>query len=194
VVGPQDGAANGRCSELLRSPRSRTPSRRGRTRAIGRLSRRPPGPCLLLWPGHDRSARPDSGPCAATAERWPRNGHKAGRTGCIFSIRAVSMKMQPPRGIPGLIPFERTEKCQPTLHVSVSRGRRGRGIRFLQHRRLDIHSRPGTASRDRLALLKTLAEHPGEHARQVLDFLREEDEIRTKKREREDQRGWIVGG
>jgi hypothetical protein len=115
VVGPQDGAANGRCSELLRSPRSRTPSRRGRTRAIGRLSRRPPGPCLLLWPGHDRSARPDSGPCAATAERWPRNGHKAGRTGCIFSIRAVSMKMQPPRGIPGLIPFERTEKCQPTL-------------------------------------------------------------------------------
>jgi hypothetical protein len=49
-------------------------------------------------------------------------------------------------------------------------------------------------ARDRLALLKTLAEHPGEHARQVLDFLRQEDEIRAKKREREDQRGWIVGG
>jgi hypothetical protein len=49
-------------------------------------------------------------------------------------------------------------------------------------------------ARDRLALLKTLAEHPDEHARQVLDFLREEDEIRAKKKEREDQRGWIVGG
>ena len=49
-------------------------------------------------------------------------------------------------------------------------------------------------ARDRLALLKTLAEHPGEHAGQVLDFLREEDEIRVKKKEREDQRGWIVGG
>ena len=49
-------------------------------------------------------------------------------------------------------------------------------------------------ARDRLALLKTLAEHPSEHARQVLDFLREEDEIRAKKKEREDQRGWIVGG
>ena len=52
-------------------------------------------------------------------------------------------------------------------------------------------------ARDRLALLKTLAEHPGEHARQVLDFLREENEIRTKntkKKERADQRGWIVGG
>jgi predicted permease len=49
-------------------------------------------------------------------------------------------------------------------------------------------------ARDRLGLLKTLAEHPGDHAIQVLDFLREEDEIRTKKRQREDQRGWIVGG
>jgi hypothetical protein len=49
-------------------------------------------------------------------------------------------------------------------------------------------------ARDRLALLKTLAEHPGEHTRQVLDFLREEDEARARKKEREDQRGWIVGG
>ena len=49
-------------------------------------------------------------------------------------------------------------------------------------------------ARDRLALLKTLAEHPGDHAKQVLDFLREEDKIRTRKKEREDQRGWIVGG
>ena len=49
-------------------------------------------------------------------------------------------------------------------------------------------------ARDRLALLKTLAEHPGEHARQVLDLLREEDEARARKKEREEQRGWIVGG
>jgi hypothetical protein len=47
-------------------------------------------------------------------------------------------------------------------------------------------------ARDRLALLKTLAEHPGEHARQVLDFLR--DEARARKKEREEQRGWIAGG
>ena len=49
-------------------------------------------------------------------------------------------------------------------------------------------------ARDRLALLKTLAEHPGEHARQVLDFLREEGEARARKKEREEQRGWIAGG
>jgi F0F1-type ATP synthase assembly protein I len=49
-------------------------------------------------------------------------------------------------------------------------------------------------ARDRLALLKTLAEHPGEHARQVLDLLREEDEARARKKEREEQRGWIAGG
>ena len=47
-------------------------------------------------------------------------------------------------------------------------------------------------ARDRLALLKTLAEHPGEHARQVLDFLR--DEARARKKEREEQKGWIAGG
>ena len=47
-------------------------------------------------------------------------------------------------------------------------------------------------ARDRLALLKTLAEHPGEHARQMLDFLR--DEARARKKEREEQRGWIAGG
>lgn len=47
-------------------------------------------------------------------------------------------------------------------------------------------------ARDRLALLKTLAEHPGEHARQVLDLLR--DEARARKKEREEQRGWIAGG
>ena len=49
-------------------------------------------------------------------------------------------------------------------------------------------------ARDRLALLKTLAEHPGEHARQVLDLLREEDEAPARKKEREEQKGWIAGG
>jgi Flp pilus assembly protein TadB len=49
-------------------------------------------------------------------------------------------------------------------------------------------------SRDRLALLKTLAEHAGEHAKQVLDYLREEEEARARKKEREEKRGWIVGG
>src|SRR6516164_5516245 len=45
-------------------------------------------------------------------------------------------------------------------------------------------------ARDRLALLKTLAEH----ARQVLDLLREEDEAPARKKEREEQKGWIAGG
>ncbi len=49
-------------------------------------------------------------------------------------------------------------------------------------------------ARDRLALLKTLAEHPVEQAKQVLDFLREEDEVRAGKKAREERRGWIVGG
>src|SRR6516162_5296927 len=49
-------------------------------------------------------------------------------------------------------------------------------------------------ARDRLALLKTLAENPGEHARQVLDLLREEDEAPARKKEREEQKGWIAGG
>ncbi len=49
-------------------------------------------------------------------------------------------------------------------------------------------------ARDRLALLKTLAEHPGEHASQVLAFLREEDEMRMEGKEREERRGWISGG
>ncbi|HEY3625020.1 MAG TPA: hypothetical protein VGL00_02015 [Terracidiphilus sp.] len=49
-------------------------------------------------------------------------------------------------------------------------------------------------ARDRLALLKTIAEHPGENARQVLELLRQEDEKRVERREREERRGWIVGG
>jgi hypothetical protein len=56
----------------------------------------------------------------------------------------------------------------------------------------------GTPSRERqerdgLALLKTLAEHPGENAAQVLLLLRTEDERRTERREREEKRGFILG-
>jgi len=49
-------------------------------------------------------------------------------------------------------------------------------------------------NRDRLALLKTLAEHPEENAKQVLDYLREEEETRARKKEFEERRGWVVGG
>ena len=49
-------------------------------------------------------------------------------------------------------------------------------------------------NRDRLALLKTLAENPGENTRQVIEILHEEDELRRERREREERRGWIVGG
>jgi Flp pilus assembly protein TadB len=49
-------------------------------------------------------------------------------------------------------------------------------------------------ARDRLALLKTLAEQPGENAARVLEMLREEDERRIERKEREELRGWIDGG
>jgi hypothetical protein len=49
-------------------------------------------------------------------------------------------------------------------------------------------------SRDRLALLKTLAEHPGENTRQVIELLREEEERRLENRRRAERRSWIVGG
>lgn len=49
-------------------------------------------------------------------------------------------------------------------------------------------------ARDRLALLKTLAEHPGENAREVLAFLRLEDEKRAERKAREERKGWITGG
>lgn len=48
--------------------------------------------------------------------------------------------------------------------------------------------------RDRMALLKTLAESPSAQAREVLDYLREEDRARTRKKEREERRGWTAGG
>jgi len=49
-------------------------------------------------------------------------------------------------------------------------------------------------ARDRLALLKTLAEHPGENAAQILELLRAEDEKRAERRERDEKSGYIVGG
>jgi hypothetical protein len=49
-------------------------------------------------------------------------------------------------------------------------------------------------TRDRLALLKTLAEQPGENARQVMQLFRDEEERRIARRVREDRRGWLVGG
>lgn len=50
------------------------------------------------------------------------------------------------------------------------------------------------AARDRLALLKTIAEQPGENALRVLDLLRQEDERRYHKKQREERMGWISGG
>ena len=49
-------------------------------------------------------------------------------------------------------------------------------------------------ARDRLALLKTLAEHPGENVAQILELLRTEDEQRREKRDRDEKSGFIVGG
>jgi hypothetical protein len=49
-------------------------------------------------------------------------------------------------------------------------------------------------ARDRSALLKTLAEQPGENATRVLEMLRQEDERRREKAELEERRGWIAGG
>ena len=49
-------------------------------------------------------------------------------------------------------------------------------------------------NRDRLALLKTLAENPGENATRVLDMLREEDENKRNRKASEERRGFILGG
>ena len=48
--------------------------------------------------------------------------------------------------------------------------------------------------RDRFALLKTLAELPGENAARVLDILQKEDQARIAKRGRDERRSWIDGG
>src|SRR5215831_18019015 len=49
-------------------------------------------------------------------------------------------------------------------------------------------------ARDRLALLKTLAEHPNENAAQILAMLRKEDEQRAERRERDEKSGFLLGG
>ncbi len=48
--------------------------------------------------------------------------------------------------------------------------------------------------RDRLALLKTLAENPSPQAGDVLDWIRDQEAIRALRREREQRRNWIVSG
>lgn len=49
-------------------------------------------------------------------------------------------------------------------------------------------------ARERLALLRTVAENQNENAREVLATLRREDEMRAARKAREERRGWIVGG
>ena len=49
-------------------------------------------------------------------------------------------------------------------------------------------------TRDRLALLKTLAEHPSESATRVLDMMREEETRKAERKDREERRGFLAGG
>jgi hypothetical protein len=49
-------------------------------------------------------------------------------------------------------------------------------------------------ARDRFALLKAVAEQPGENATRVIEFLREQDEKQAERQEREKRRGDLVGG
>ena len=48
--------------------------------------------------------------------------------------------------------------------------------------------------RDRFALLKTLVEHPGESADRVLAMLKDQEERRAERKDREERRGFVVGG
>jgi hypothetical protein len=48
--------------------------------------------------------------------------------------------------------------------------------------------------RDRFALLKAIAEQPGESAQRVLDLLREDEERERARKEREERKGYLVGG
>ena len=48
--------------------------------------------------------------------------------------------------------------------------------------------------RDRYALLKSLAELPGENAMRVLEMLREDEERERRRKEEEDRRGHLIGG
>jgi hypothetical protein len=49
-------------------------------------------------------------------------------------------------------------------------------------------------ARDRMELLKTLAENPNENAARVLDVLQAEDRRRREKAAQEERKGYIVGG
>lgn len=49
-------------------------------------------------------------------------------------------------------------------------------------------------ARDRFALLKTLAEQPGENAVRILDILQKEDQARAAKKARDDRRSWTESG
>jgi Flp pilus assembly protein TadB len=49
-------------------------------------------------------------------------------------------------------------------------------------------------ARDRFALLKGLAESPGENAQRVLAYLREEEQGRLERRDTEERKGYKIGG
>lgn len=49
-------------------------------------------------------------------------------------------------------------------------------------------------TRDRYALLKSLAEQPGESAIRVLEMLREQEQRRAEQKEQEERRGYLIGG
>lgn len=49
-------------------------------------------------------------------------------------------------------------------------------------------------ARERLALLRTVAESQNENARMVLEMLRREDEMRAARKAREKREGWILSG
>lgn len=49
-------------------------------------------------------------------------------------------------------------------------------------------------ARDRFALLKTLAEQPGENAVRILEILQKEDQARSAKKARDERRTWTDSG
>jgi Flp pilus assembly protein TadB len=49
-------------------------------------------------------------------------------------------------------------------------------------------------ARERLTLLRTVAENQNENARMVLEMLRREDEMRAARKAREKRQGWILSG
>src|SRR6516165_6886302 len=121
-------------------------------------------------------------------------GHNARRTGCIFSSICVNETCNRRAG--SLVSsVERIEEMPTNAALFLFLAAAVIAV-FAFSSIVAWVSAPARErqARDRLALLKTLAEHPGEHARQVLDFLREEDQARARRKEREEQRGWIVGG